>query len=472
MQSAPLGDGLSSEAARRKLGEVGPNVLAAGEGPHWLGRLGRNFTHLFALLLWTGAGLALLGDQPPLAVAIVGVIVVNAVFSFAQEHRAERAVEALRHVLPQRARVRRDGRPTELDSQELVPGDVMLLAPGDRISADGDVLVAAELAVDMSTLTGESRAIHRQVRYTASGSLDDPGRVFAGTHVVAGSGEARVTTTGMATELGRIARLTRREPRRASPLEVEMRRMTRVVAVLSVSIGTVVFALAGTLGMTMTDRFIFAIGVIVATVPEGLLPTVTLSLAMATQRMAGRNAIVRRLSAVEALGATTVICTDKTGTLTVNQMTVRNVWMPGAELGATGAGYSPRGELATLRGHAAAGAVAELARAGALCNDAAVEESGGRWQAVGDPTEAALVTLARKAGVDPVDEAARLPRVDEAPFDSVRKRMTTVHDGPAGRVAYVKGAPSAIVSRSTLDDAGRATVLAAAEAMAEGAPFT
>ncbi|HEX6620981.1 MAG TPA: cation-transporting P-type ATPase, partial [Solirubrobacteraceae bacterium] len=434
----------------------------------WLARFARNFTYLFALLLWAGAALALLGGQAPLAIAIVAVIVVNAIFSFAQEYRAERAVDALRQILPQRVRVRRDGHPREITAEEVVPGDVMLLTAGDRISADGELLVEVELKVDMSTLTGESRPVRRHVAAGPHGreGLEAPDRVFAGTHVVAGTAEAIVTATAMATELGRIAQLTQQAPRHLSPLELEMARMTRLVAALSVSIGVAFFLLAGTLGMSVSDRFVFAIGVIVANVPEGLLPTVTLSLAMATQRMARRNAIVRRLSSVETLGATTVICTDKTGTLTANEMTVRRVWTLDGDLDVGGAGYTPTGEVSARSGRLDTEALEELARAGALCNDATLDTAGGRWQIIGDPTEGALLTLARKVGLDPTTEAHRYPRRGEAPFDSARKRMTTLNDAPEGLTAYVKGAPTAVVGRTTLDEGARGRVLAVADGLA------
>lgn len=464
---APAG-GLTSAEAHARLGQVGPNLLAEAERPHWLARFARNFTYFFALLLWAGAGLAWLGGLPQLSVAIVVVIVVNAVFSFAQEYRAERAVEALRRILPQRTRVRRDGRPHEIDAQEVVPGDVLLLAAGDRISADGELIADVELKVDMSTLTGESRPVRRY--RTAAAEVGEgvgaPNLVFAGTYVVAGTGEARVSSTGMHTELGRIAELTQGAKRRPSPLELEMGRVTRLVGILSVSIGAAFFLLAGFLGMSVSNRFIFAIGVIVANVPEGLLPTVTLSLALATQRMARRNAIVRRLSSVETLGATNVICTDKTGTLTANQMTVRRIWMPGLELEVDGVGYAPAGAVRVTHGNPDPSALAEVARAGALCNDASLEEREDGWHVIGDPTEGALLTLARKVGLDPVREIHRFPRRAEVPFDSARKRMTTVHATPAGLTAYVKGAPGSLISRSLLDEAGRAAALAAAEAMA------
>jgi Ca2+-transporting ATPase len=459
--------GLSDEAARAKLAEVGPNVLDEGEPPHWLLRLGRNFTHLFAVLLWAGSALAFVGGMPELSAAIVAVIVVNAVFSFAQEYRAERSVEALKRILPQRVRVRRGGRLRELDALDVVPGDVVLLAAGDRVPADAQLLVESGLELDMSTLTGESRPLRRHVDSSDPGTgLDAVDRVWAGTHVVAGAGEAHVLATGMSTELGRIASMTQRALRPPSPLELEMARMTRLVAVLSVSLGAIFFLLAGTLGMGLTERFVFAIGVIVANVPEGLLPTMTLALAMATQRMARRNAIVRRLSSVETLGATTVICTDKTGTLTENEMTVQRVWLGGAALSVSGVGYAPEGEVTAAAGELDAAALAELARAGVLCNDAALEHRDGAWHAMGDPTEAALLTLAGKVGLRPEDEVARHPRRRVLPFDSTRKRMATVHESDGRIVAYVKGAPDSVLPRTTSSEAERRGAAHAADAMA------
>jgi P-type Ca2+ transporter type 2C len=319
---------------------------------------------------------------------------------------------------------------------------VVLLAAGDRVSADAELLVDVELKLDMSTLTGESRPVRRHAspEHHGKDGIESPNRVFGGTYVVAGTGEAFVTATGMDTELGRIAALTEHAERHPSPLELEMGRVTRLVALLSVSIGTAFFFLAGALGMGLTERFVFALGVTVANVPEGLLPTVTLSLAMATQRMARRNAIVRRLSSVETLGATDVICTDKTGTLTANQMTVRRIWMlGGAEFAVEGAGYAPQGEIRPLTGDHEAASLEELARCAALCNDATLTPSQGDWHVVGDPTEGALLTLAHKVGLDPERETHRFPRRGELPFDSGRKRMTTVHDTPGWRTAYVKG---------------------------------
>ena len=445
--------GLTSEEARLRLAEAGPNALAEPRRPSHARRFAAQLVHLFALLLWTGSALAWLAGMPELSVAIAAVVVVNAVFAFAQEYRAERAVAALRSMLPPHARVRRDGRVRELAAEEVVPGDLLVLAAGDRVSADAALVVHVGLRVDESALTGESYPVEPEAE------------VSAGTYVVAGSGEALVTATGMRTRFGRIAELTQATREGRSPLERQLDRLTRFVAVLAVAIGTTFFLVAGALGMPLADRFVFAIGVTVALVPEGLLPTVTLSLALATQRMARRNALVRRLSSVEALGATTVICTDKTGTLTENQMTVRRVWTPEGELEVEGAGYEPFGRFLRDGEVADPRALAELLRAGLLCNDARLVHGGDGWRVEGDPTEGALVVLAEKGGLRHEQEAAHRPRLAELPFDSRRKRMTTLHlDGEgAGRVAYAKGAPEEIVARSTLGPVERAEALAVAE---------
>ncbi len=451
--AAPAQEGLSSAEAAWRLRETGPNALAEPERPSHLRRFLANLVHLFALLLWGGAALALVGGMPELAAAIVVVVLVNAVFAFVQEYRAERATEALRRMLPQTARVRRDGGLVEIPAKELVPGDLLLLAAGDRISADADLVSGAELRVDESTLTGEAYPVEPEQS------------VFAGTHVASGSGEALVTATGMRTRFGRIAQLAQETKAERSPLERELDRVTRFVAVLSVSIGVSFFVVAGFLGMGLTERFVFAIGVMVANVPEGLLPTVTLSLALATQRMARRNALVRRLSSVETLGETTVICTDKTGTLTENEMTVQRVWTPEALLEVEGAGYEPFGRFWSDGRVVDPRPFAELFRAGLLCNDSRIVTSPEGWAVIGDPTEGALVVLAEKAGLRAEQEAAHLPRVAELPFDSKRKRMTTVHLTEAGRVAYVKGAPEELIPRSTLPEREQRRAEAAAEAM-------
>jgi len=449
--------GLSTAEARRLLAEFGPNALAEPKRPSHVRRFLANLVHLFALLLWAGAVLAWVGGMPELSAAIVAVVLVNAVFAFVQEYRAERAVDALRRMLPQTARVRRDGSAVEVPAEELVPGDVLLLAAGDRISADATLAVSSRLRVDESTLTGESYPV------------EPDERVRAGTYVASGAAEAVVTETGMRTEFGRIAELTQRTKEERSPLERELDRVTRFVAALSVGIGTAFFLVAGALGMSLSDRFVFAIGVMVANVPEGLLPTVTLSLALATQRMARRNALVRRLSSVETLGETTVICTDKTGTLTANEMTVQRLWTLDGALDVEGVGYEPFGRFLHDGRVVDPRAYAELLRAGLLCNDSRLVQSAGGWHVLGDPTEGALVVLAEKGGLRQEQEAAHFPRVAEIPFDARRRRMTTVHLAGDERIAFVKGAAEEIIVRSTLAPAEMRRALTAAEEMEHAA---
>jgi Ca2+-transporting ATPase len=445
--------GLTSEEARRRLTQVGANAIAEAKRAGSLRLLLGNFVHLFALLLWAGAVLAWAAGMPELGGAIVVVIVVNAVFAFVQEFRAERAVAALRALLPSRVHVRRDGLVAEVDSENVVPGDVLLLAAGDRICADADLVAQRQLRVDESTLTGESYPV-------------EPERsVFTGTYVTAGTAEATVTATGMRTRFGRIAELTQETRRERSPLERELDRVTRLVAALSVGIGTVFFLAAGALGMSLGNRFVFSIGVMVALVPEGLLPTVTLSLALATQRMARRNALVRRLSSVETLGETTVICTDKTGTLTQNEMTVRRLWTPAGVVEVEGAGYEPFGRFRLAGAIVDPRSHSELLRAGLLCNDARLVHAERGWSIIGDPTEAALVVIAEKGGLRHEQETAHLPRLEEIPFSSERKRMTTIHLDGQERVAYVKGAVEIILPLTTLSTGERTRIVDAAAAM-------
>ena len=309
-------EGLSRDEVEARLAQNGPNELPRAHGPGLVRQLFDQLFHFFALMLWGAAGLAFVGRMPQLGIAIIVVIVVNGVFSFAQEYRAERAVRALSALLPETALVRRAGRKVTVPASELVSGDVVLLREGDRISADARVLRTSELKVDMSMLTGESKPVGRLSEPIAEApidALDVPNVVFAGTFVTSGSGVAVVVVTGAATRLGGISRLTAAVVRRPTPLRLQLNRVVRVIAVFAVATGLAFFGLALGVGMAARDGFLFSVGVIVALVPEGLLPTLSLSLAMSATRMARRGALVRRLESVETLGTTTVICTDKTG---------------------------------------------------------------------------------------------------------------------------------------------------------------
>lgn len=418
-------EGLTSAEAAAALRRDGPNTLPAPKRRNPLVTLGGQMIHFFALMLWAAAGLALLAGMPALAIAIVVVVVLNGAFSFAQEYRADRAAERLRDLLPVRATVRRDGRAVVVDAAELVAGDVVLLEAGDRVCADGELAEYGRLAVDESMLTGESRPVRPE----------PGGSVYAGTYVTEGHGVAVVTATGARSRLAGISAVTASAVRPRSPLAAQLHRVVRIVALIAIAVGCVFFAAALGLGLSGTESFLFAIGVTVALVPEGLLPTVTLSLARAAQKMAGRNALVRRLESVETLGATTFICTDKTGTLTRNEMSVVRVWTPAGTVEATGEGYDPAGEL--TGSPEAIRAATALADSAARCSpDAHAVERSGRWQPVGDPMEVALHVLAARAGV-----AAAPPPRERHPFDPHRRRSSVLdRDG-----LHVSGAPDTVL---------------------------
>lgn len=450
--------GLAAEEPAVRLRRYGSNALSEARGRPLAVRLLANFTHLMALLLWAGGLIGFIAGMPQLGVAIWAVNLINGAFSFWQEFKAERATAALRRMLPETAIVLRDGREQRVQADQLVPGDLLLLAEGDHISADARLVEAAALRVDQSALSGESRPVPKSAEPLIGAGLGQaelPNLVFAGTSVVGGTGKAIVFATGMSTAFGAIARLTQSVGEEPSPLQRELAQATRAVTMIAVLAGAAFFVLSSAVvGVDLASSFIFAMGMIVAFVPEGMLPTVTLALAMGVQRMAKRHALIKRLSAVETLGCTSVICTDKTGTLTENEMTVRRVWVAGRELELTGAGYAPEGEVREQGRPAAdpSGDLRQLLAAAALCCDAhllAPGQSGavdGRWSALGDPTEAALLVAAAKGGVDLAEEQRRAPRLRELPFDSRRKRMATIHTRDGLRVAYVKGAPQEVLA--------------------------
>jgi len=424
--------GLSGREAARRAAEFGPNrVEAVAREPLWLSLL-KEFTHFFALLLWLAAGLAFLAEHfgpgqgmRELGLAIVGVIVVNGLFSFWQAYRAERALAALRGLLPHQVEALRDGRPVTLAAAEIVPGDLLLLAEGSQVPADCRIVEAWGLRVNMATLTGESLPRARGAEPDgAADPLAARNLLLAGTLILSGECRAVVFTTGMQTEFGRIAHLTQTAGEAESPLQIEIRRVSHLVAVLAVILGVVFFGIGQAIGLPFWANVMFAIGIIVANVPEGLLPTVTLALALATQRMARRNALVRHLPAVETLGSATVILTDKTGTLTENRMSVRELYVADRHL------------LAAERWPKAADA--ELRAVARHCHS--LKFPGGEPQ--GDPME---VALRRFAGPGPDEE-----RLAEIPFDAERKRMSVVtRDARGRRNLWCKGAPEAVLPLCT-----------------------
>ena len=326
-------EGLSVDEVRLRQNRYGPNLLP--HPPHvslWR-RLLSQLVHFFAVMLWIAGGLAMLAGMPQLGLAIFVVILLNGLFAFLQEYRAEKAGERLRDLLPRRATVIRDGKRQSIDAVELVPDDVVVLSAGDRVSADMRLGHVHGLPVDTSTLTGESVPTTPQ-----------PGEdVFAGTFAVEGEAVGIVTATGRSTRLAQIAHMTVAGHRPQTPLAIELNRVVRIVAAIALAVGLLFLIIALLVGIRLTDAFLFALGVTVALVPEGLLPTVSLSLAIGAQRMAARGALVRRLESVETLGSTTFICTDKTGTLTRNEMSVVEVWTPKGGASIEGTGYDPSG---------------------------------------------------------------------------------------------------------------------------------
>jgi len=451
--------GLSQAEATRRLQTVGRNSLVEIQGQPLLLKFLGNFTHLMALLLWVGGLAAFVAQMPQLGVAIWLVNLINGAFSFWQEYKAEQATAALRRLLPAYARVLRDGEEQRIAAEALVPGDILLLTEGDHISADGRLVRDAELQIDQSTLTGESRPVRKSsdaVTRNGLTSAELPNLVFAGTNVAAGTGMAVIYATGMQTEFGRIAHLTQSISNELSPLQREIGVVTKQVTMIAVGIGMVFCVLAVWLGgMHLAEGFIFALGMIVAFVPEGLLPTVTLALAMGVQRMARRHALIKRLSAVETLGCTSVILSDKTGTLTQNEMTVNKLWVAGHHYTVSGVGYNPEGQIndgANPLRVATSPDLRQLLLVASLCNNARVlppNHETPRWTVLGDPTEAALCVAARKGGLDWEEALATMPRLRELPFDSRRKRMTTIHQVGNRRVAYVKGAPKEVLALCT-----------------------
>ena len=454
-----LARGLTSTEAARRLAADGPNTVAAPTTRSALAMLANQFRSLMVALLVVAGGIALgMGDVIE-ALAIAVVIVLNAAIGFATERKAAGALARLRSDAVLLARVRRDGHERELPAQALVPGDVVLVAAGDRVPADGRVFEDALLEVDEATLTGESLPVGKSAgpvgdRDAAIG--DRSSMLYMGTAITSGRGGCLVTTTGAHTEMGKIGTLLARVDERRTPLEAKLAQLSRALLVV-VLVLCAVIVVAGLLrGNGLLSMIEIGISLAIAAVPEGLLAVTTMTLAVGMQRMVKMNALVRRLPAVEALGSTTVICSDKTGTLTRNEMTVRAYEIAGRHIDVSGIGYAVDGEfrvagekLQPLADDAAGRALQLALRIGALCNDARIDRSGGRAVVLGDPTEAALVVAAEKAGMPPATLERAFPRIAELPFSSDRKLMVTVHRPPGGPlVAYVKGAPAPLLEAS------------------------
>jgi P-type Ca2+ transporter type 2C len=483
---ADIEGGLSEEEAALRHERDGPNRLPSPEGRSAWAILGAQFTSLIVLFLVAATAIAFLFGETIEGFAILVVIVINAAVGFLTEMRAEQAIDSLRKQAAPSARVMRGGQERTIDAEEIVRGDVVLLGEGDRVPADGRLAESARLQTQEAALTGESRAAEKD----ADADVADDAAVaerrtmaYLGTNVTTGRGRLLVTAIGVDTEVGRIGELLEETVQRDTPLERRLEQLGRALIGVVLALAAVIIVAGYLRGNDLLYMIEVGIALAIAAVPEGLPAVATMTLALGVQRMARANALVRRLPAVETLGSTTVICTDKTGTLTRNEMTVRRLVVAGRSVDVSGAGYAPDGgfEHDDRRVDATEDELLKTALTiGALCNDARMAEEDGEAMVLGDPTEGALVVAAAKAGLDLDRLRDERPRVDEIPFESDERRMVTVHELDAGeRVAYAKGAPAAILERcddrltddgvAPLGDDDRRRALDDADAMAADA---
>jgi magnesium-transporting ATPase (P-type) len=458
-------EGLSTSDVEKKLREHGPNVLPEVRRTPITRKVIAQLTNLFNVLLVFAAVLSFItgyisndAGSIEMGVAILFVVVASVLFSIYQEHRAERAVEALRRLVPENVRVLRDGKTTRMAVSRIVPGDVIVLEDGDRVPADARLVIAFEISVDNSILTGESEPQPRGDSCSGDRECevqDLPNIVLAGTIITSGTGMAVVLATGGKTHFGQVVGIARAVEEPLSPLQREVNHTAKLGFIAAIAIGIVFLLIAlEFMHLRLSESLLFMIGVMVCLVPEGLQVTLTLALAISSLAMSKRNVVVKRLSAVETLGSTTVICTDKTGTITEGQMTVRMAWMGGRSLHVSGEGYEPEGKILLSGREVKASDLGDLR---ILCEIAALDNKATlvppldkrkyRWSAVGDSTDAALLVLAAKAGIDPKKTLEEQPRVGMIPFDSRRKMMTSVHQRRGVVTAYVKGAGNEILER-------------------------
>ncbi len=446
-------DGLATAEAAARLARVGPNSLPAPPAPHPLRRFLAQFHSALIYFMLAGAVAAAFLNHLIDAAVIAAVVLINAIVGFLQEGKAERALNAIRDLISPAATVIRDGARRSVPADTLVPGDIAVIEAGDRVPADILLLKARGLTIDEALLTGESVTSEK---LDADVAVDAPigdqaNMAFSGTLVTTGQATGVVVATGGATQIGRISRLIAQADSLTTPLLLQINGFARrfTAAVMAGAVLLFLFAVY-VRDFDWTDALIAVVALAVGVVPEGLPAVITITLAIGVQRMAARNAVVRQLPAVETLGATSIICTDKTGTLTLNEMTVRHVVVDGARVLVGGTGLAPLGQF-TAEGHGddgqAIAAIEPILACGLLCNDATLREQAGAWVCDGDPMEGALVSTAMKAGFDPGHYRREWPRLDQIPFDAAYRYMATLHAGPAGeRLVFVKGAPEAVLA--------------------------
>ena len=447
-------DGLTSESARRRLAEHGPNLLRERERDPWYALFLKQFANPLVYMLIGAAALKAYFKGPVDAAVIGAVLLLMAIVGFTQEMKARRAMAALLRLGAPKAKVRRDGKALLLTAAELVPGDLLVLESGDRVAADARLIDIASLRINESTFTGESMPVEKDVRAVAAEAAihDRRNMLFMGTTVSHGRGLAVVTATGMDTEIGRIAHAISAAKKDKTPLQESIEKLGHSL-IWVVASACLMLAAAGLMqGMGWVDVMLLAVAAAVSGIPEGLPASVTVVLAICVSRMAARNVIIRKLTAVETLGTATIICSDKTGTLTLNQMTVQGIWASCRHYVVTGSGYEPEGEF-RREGRPidpqSDGALLRLLRVGSLCNDAILNRTADGWGVLGDPTEGALLAAAAKAGMRKTILEESYPRLGEIPFESENQFMATLHAEDGVRTAYVKGSVEKLLALSS-----------------------
>jgi len=448
-------DGLSSEEVQKRLEEFGPNELKKEKGKSPVRLFLEQFTDILIIILLVATALSMVIGEFYDAIVIIAIVMACAVLGFTQEYKAEKALEALKKMTAPTATVLRDGKEMQLETRDLVPGDIILLYTGDKVAADARLIEAINMKTDEAPLTGESTPVNKNVKPLPEETIvsDRRNTLFTGTVVVYGRGKAVVTSTGMNTEFGKIAKMVQVTEDEETPLEKRMGHVGKWIGILSVAVCAVVAIFGIYKGREILDMVLWAISLAVAAVPEALPAVVTGALAVGMYRMARENAIVRRLPAVETLGCTSVICADKTGTMTKGEMTVQRIYVNDKALKVRGVGYEPQGEFLFEDKKLDPTKEKELyilLKAATLCNDAKLEKEEGQWIVKGDPTEGALVVVAAKADLWKEEIEKEEPRINEIPFSSERKRMTTMHEAYGkSKIAYMKGAPEIVLEKCT-----------------------
>jgi Ca2+-transporting ATPase len=451
--------GLSTEEARLRLIEHGPNELVSADGVTPWAVLGNQFKNVLIIILLIATVISAFLGHAIESIAIAVIVLFAIVLGFIQEYRAERAIEALKKMAAPFATVLRDGEEIRLPSRDLVPGDIVILRVGDKVPADARIREVMNLQVDESSLTGESVSVEKQSIPLTEETLtigDRHNMVYSGTVVTYGRGNAVVVATGMLTEFGKITGMLKRVQKLKTPLQESLDRVGKTLAIAAGVVVLLIVFFGFLRGEPLLEIFLFGIALAVAVVPEALPAVVTISLAIGVQRMAKRNALMRHLPTVETLGSTSVICSDKTGTLTRDEMTVRKIWIGGRRIDVTGTGYEPKGTFsAGQEQNEIFHPLTEFLRGATLASDARLVQVDGEWGIKGDPTEGALVVASAKVGLSKDTLEREWPRIDEIPFTSERKRMTTLHQGPDGMMVFSKGAPEIILASCSRQNVGQ-----------------